>query len=123
MQFWPDFVNPIGGPVQCSEATGGKFSSEMNPQMNISRHTILDRQTDMRQPWPPYIYSIATPIRQSLTVGTNSSQDLTLVFAQYNALNIYRQKGPLQKATASEPELKIIEFYKNICCCNQYLFT
>ena len=63
----------------------------------------------MRQPWPPYIYSIATPIRQSLTVGTNSSQDLTLVFAQYNALNIYRQKGPLQKATASEPELKTPE--------------
>ena len=52
------------------------------------------------------IYTIATPIRQSLTVRTNSSQDLTLVFAQYNALNIYRKKSPLQKATASEPELK-----------------
>ena len=66
------------------------------------------------------IYSIAIPIRQSLTVGTNSSQDLTLVFAQYNVLSIYRKKCPLKKA--SEPKRKSL-FHKNNCWCNQYLLT
>ena len=48
------------------------------------------------------IYTIATPIRQSLTVGTNFSQEVTLVFAQYNALSIYRKKKYTKESTSIE---------------------